>query len=390
MSDCHSETVRRPAPARRGRVRNLLSLARRKAGTLFIPVLSRPQPPLHIPPKIILSRLHPLQAIPRKSRRASGPTGRDVGRILVRPDALFVRRPRIYILRGCPTVRAARRVEIPNLRLHHTLGLTNRRSLPQQPPSLPILLILLLTTDSAQRNRLQPAYLLRRDDVPNIFRDHIRRQIIERSFLIWLMTTARRTDIPLATLQPRNRALHLHRHKLSRTPHHTIKTPRVSPGLASRQPLLASPRQKHRLRPLPALFLVFDNLRVPPLRTHSSLALFISVHSSARRLLQRRHPECPHFHQRTQGSRSGPTPYLAGCTIPVAFCATAACPDQSRRVGCLCQIFSASASSRTPALFTSGRRDLARTYSTVNGCPISRAVCAREVGIFANAALSLN
>ena len=73
--------------------------------------------------------------------------------------------------------------------------------------------------------------------------------------------------ISRATLQPADRALHLHRHKLPRIPHHAVITARVSPRLAHRQPLLPRPRHKHRLRPLPALFLVLDNLRFPLLHS---------------------------------------------------------------------------------------------------------------------------
>ena len=54
------------------------------------------------------------------------------------------------------------------------------RSLPQQLPRLPIPFILRFAACRAQRNRLQPPNLLRRNDVPHIFQYDIRRQKIER------------------------------------------------------------------------------------------------------------------------------------------------------------------------------------------------------------------
>src|SRR6185437_8868483 len=45
---------------------------------------------------------------------------------------------------------------------------------------------------------------------------------------------------------------------------HAIKTLRVPKRTAHRQPIFLRPRRKHRLRPLPPLFLIFNNLRYPP------------------------------------------------------------------------------------------------------------------------------
>ena len=105
------------------------------------------------------------------------------------------------------------------------------------------------------------------NDVPRIFQNHIRSHKIERPRRIRLMTAAHRANITVVTLQLRDRALDLHCHKLPRTPHHAVVTRRVSPRLARRQPLLARPHQKHRLRPLPPLLLVLNNLRLPPLHS---------------------------------------------------------------------------------------------------------------------------
>src|SRR5579862_646594 len=133
------------------------------------------------------------------------------------------------------------------------------------------MLVLRFRSRRAQGNRLQPKNLPRRNDVPRVLRDHVRRQKIERSPPIRLVTAARRADIPFAALQSRNRAFHLHRHKLPRTSHHAVVTPRISPRLARRQSLLARPHQKHRLGPLPSLLLVLNNLRLSLLHSLHSL-----------------------------------------------------------------------------------------------------------------------
>src|SRR5208337_3915560 len=70
-----------------------------------------------------------------------------------------------------------------------------------------------------------------------------------------------------ATFQVRDRALHLHTHELSRTPHHTIKTVRVPPRFAHRQALLGGAFHENRFGPLPAQFLVLDDLCFPLLHS---------------------------------------------------------------------------------------------------------------------------
>jgi len=79
------------------------------------------------------------------------------------------------------------------------------------------------------------------------------------------MTAARRANITFAALQLCDRALDLDRQKLSRMSHHTVETPRVAPRLARGQSLFARPGNKHRLGPFPALLLVLNDLRLPPL-----------------------------------------------------------------------------------------------------------------------------
>lgn len=95
-------------------------------------------------------------------------------------------------------------------------------------------------------------------DVPRIFMNYISRQKIERATPIFLVAAARGADITLSIFRTGDRAFHLHRHKMSRPPHHNVVTRGVSPRLADPQAMLRRGRHEFQLRPLAALFAVGD------------------------------------------------------------------------------------------------------------------------------------
>ncbi len=99
----------------------------------------------------------------------------------------------------------------------------------------------------------------RRNDVPRILQRRRRPRESRTSRARYALFPLPRTAALIAPPDSANRRLNLHPDKPSRTPDHKVVAPRISPRFAHRQAMLASPRHKHRLHPLPASLRVFDN-----------------------------------------------------------------------------------------------------------------------------------
>ena len=116
-------------------------------------------------------------------------------------------------------------------------------------PSLQIALILALPIPGRQPDAPLPhRHHSRRDDVPQIQRDNIRRHKIN------LLALFRRYGARIRSrLRPPHRRLHLHSVRDPILFHHQVIRSRIPPQLRHPKPLLHRPRQKPHLRPLSPL-----------------------------------------------------------------------------------------------------------------------------------------
>src|SRR5579863_5768019 len=202
-------------------------------------VNSHPENKLSLPP-IDIAALQPLlEKIHRRLHPPQGARG-----MMVFPARLRARRifRATLALRSLAVARAFRR---------------NFRTLPQKMPSLAVFFVPCMIRFRTQTHRFLPLDRARRNDVPHVFRNHVRRQKIEFPAGIRLVVLSHGARVATAGFE--NCRFYLHTDEAPRTPNHKVIAPRISPRSAHRQPVLARPRHKHRLHPLAPSLRIFNN-----------------------------------------------------------------------------------------------------------------------------------
>ena len=135
-------------------------------------------------------------------------------------------------------------------------------------PSLQISFILPLTIPRRQPDASLPhRHHARRNDVPQIQRDNVRRHKINLLQDMQPPLPRRHVTRIRSRLRPSHRRLHLHPVRDPILFHHQVIRSRIPPQLRHPKPLLHRPRQKPHLRPLSPLLGI---LKLTPALSHRS------------------------------------------------------------------------------------------------------------------------